>query len=76
MNLKRNIWAALALMTAWSGYAQKLVPPQDTAGVVTWELSGIENLGAAARMIGEPKVISTPDGKAVWFWSTRNETAG
>jgi len=66
MNLKRNIWAALALMTAWSGYAQKLAPPKDAA-VVTWELSGLENLGTPARTIGEPKVISTPDGKAVWF---------
>jgi hypothetical protein len=67
MNLKRNIWAALALMTAWSGYAQKLAPPQDTAGVVTWEFSGIENLVTQARAIGEPKVISTPHGKALWF---------
>jgi hypothetical protein len=54
-------------MTAWSGYAQKLAPQKNPAGVVTWEFSGLENVGTPARAIGEPKVINTPYGKAVWF---------
>lgn len=64
MKLIASIGFGIALMLALTGYGQQSAPAKS----VTWKIDNLKKIGGnAVSIIGNPRVIDAPGGKAVMF---------
>ena len=68
MNFAAIVCAALALTLTHSGRAQEREGRKAQAGSVVWKIDNLKKIGGhATTVVGDPRVINTPGGRAVLF---------